>query len=52
MTNTNKNSDGDFNQELRDIMSDWQVILFKDALVQLRVIPFRNSTYDVLRRFK
>ena len=51
MTNTN-NSDGDFNQELQDIMSDWQIVLFKDALVQLRVIPFRNSTYDVLRRFK
>ena len=51
MTNTN-NSDGDFNHELQDIMSDWQVVLFKDALVQLRVIPFRNSTYDVLRRFK
>ena len=52
MTDTNKDNGGDFNQELRDIMSDWQVVLFKDALVQLRVIPFRNSTYDVLRRFK
>jgi hypothetical protein len=53
MTSTDDTTKDDLSaDDLNHLMSEWQIILFKDTLVQLRVVPFRNSMYATLRRFK